>query len=65
MRRGLSESWSSELEMLEKPGLPPGREGGVPFPVRTRGGGLLRASGGIKRTFECDESVHGSPHGFE
>ena len=35
--------------------LPPGREEGVPLPVRTDGGGGI----------DGDESVHGSPHGFE
>jgi len=46
---------AEQLEVLEKLGLPPGREHTVPLPVRTGGGG---GSDG-------DESVHGSPHGLE
>ena len=53
--RTLSAPWAEQLERCEKLGLPPGREEGVPLPVRNGGGG----------SFDGDESIHGSPHGFE
>ena len=53
--RMLGVSRAEQLEVLEKLGLPPGREQRVPLPVRTGGGG----------GFNGDESVHGTPYGFE
>ena len=63
--RTLNAPRAEQLDMLEKLGLPPGREHGVPLPVRTGGGGPLRASRAIERTFDGDESIHGSPLGIE
>ena len=53
--RTLNAPAAEQLERCEKLGLLTGREVGVPLPVRTGGGG----------GFDSDESVHGSPVGFE
>lgn len=46
---GCEKDVAEQLEVLEKFGLPPGREHGVPLPVTTGGGG----------GFDGDECVHG------